>query len=362
MKKQILWISAVLLIAAGVAILKCNASDSSKNGDKSGGGSASAQPKAFGVVSAPVPSIPRAMAAEYADAQTHRTLVQAQWGGLPGKLGKSRPNEANPEGPMSFGFTADGRMLALDQVNRRLAWFNPDGGFDRSQEVSQKAPQDVAVGPDGKVAVLDRLGDKNIEILDKDGRSLGKLPLEGPGIPEGGGVTGVFMDGDKVYAEYEHGRVILIGGTDGKPATDRTDLPGRPSRDGTLWLAAGIVNAQDGRMWVSATERSTSEHRFTRELRMPMPILRILLLDSDRAGIIYTATHLGDETLDQAAGVQVVCLDPQHGEPTGRVYIPVPDDPPEEIFRSMIVLEGGGVVIAVPGGPSMDYQVYYCQS
>jgi hypothetical protein len=263
---------------------------------------------------------------------------------------------------MSFGFTSDGKMLALDQVNRRLSWFNPDGGFDRSLDVSQRAPQDVAVAPDGKVAVLDRLGDKSIEILDRNGRSVGKLPLEGPGIPEGGGVTGVFVNGDKIYAEYEHGRVILIGGTDGKPAADRTDLPGRPSRDGTLWLSAGIVSAQEGRMWVSATERSTTEHRFTRELRMPMPILRILLLDSDKVGTIYTAAHLGDETLDQAAGVQVVCLDPLRGDPVGRVYIPVPEDPPEEIFRSMIVLEAGGVVIAVPTGTGIDYQIYFCQS
>lgn len=362
MKKHLLWILPVLLIAALVAILKCTASGPARSSGAEGDQPGASSPRSFSVLSAPVPSIPRSMAAEYADATAHRTLVQAQWGGAPGRLGKSSPNEANPEGPMSFGFTADGRMLALDQVNRRLAWYNPDGGFDRAQETSQRAPQDVAVSPDGTTAVLDRLGDKNVEILDKNGRSVGKLPLEGPGIPEGGGVTGVFVDGKNVYAEVEHGRVILIGGTDGKPAADRTDLPGRPSRDGLLWLSAGIVSAEEGRMWVSATERSTTEHRFTRELRMPMPILRILLLDSDRGGTIYTAAHLGDETLDQASGVQVVCLDPQRGDPVGRVYIPVAEDPPEEYFRSMLVLEAGGVVIAIPTASGIDYQVYYCQS
>jgi hypothetical protein len=71
------------------------------------------------------------------------------------------------------------------------------------------------------------------------------------------------------------------------------------------------------------------------------------------------AAHLGDETLDNAHGVQLFCLDPDRGDPIGRTFIPVPDDP-EEMFRTMVVPDEGGVVIAVPTENGMEYRVYGC--
>jgi hypothetical protein len=361
MKKPIFWIAGAALVAAIALGFLCSTQGSaSKASRPSSSSSETPARSAFGVVTAPMPVFLPPALAELPDAQNRRTFVAAPWGSGRGDLGRTRPQEANPEAPMSFGVTRQGGMVALDQVNRRLVWFDKDGNHERDIQTTQKAPQDLVVAADGKVAVLDRLADKSVEILDSNGKPIGKLPLEGPGIPEGGGVTGVFVDGKDVYAEYEHGRVFLLGSTDGVPASERTDLPGRPSRDGKLILSAGIVDPLEGRMWVSATDRSTMDHRFTRELRMPMPILRILLLDSDLKGIIYVASHLGDDTLDGHTGVQLVCLEPQQGEPVGRTFIPVPDEP-EEIFKSMVALDDGGVMIAVPSENGIEYRVYPCE-
>ncbi|MBI5536172.1 MAG: hypothetical protein HY898_25850 [Deltaproteobacteria bacterium] len=359
MSKRSIWIlAACLFIVAALVAAQCVATPS-KSKDRRASDKTQATASAFAVVTTPLPPVGVKPVQDERDAAFSRVRVAAPWGTSAGDLGRLRPQEGNPEAPMSFAFTPDGKMVALDQVNRRLSFFNKNGQHERDIKTEQRVPQDVAVAKNGNLAVLDRLGDKDVTIVDKDGRAVGKLPLEGPGIPKTGGVTGVFVDGKDVYAEYEHGKLVLLGGVDGTVAKDRSELPGRPSRDGRLIIAAGIVQAVEGRMWVSATDRATMTHRFTRELRMAMPILRIVLLDSDLAGTIYTAAHLGDETLDTASGVQLVCLDPDKGNPIGRAFIPVPDDP-DEMFKTMTVLDEGGVVIAVPSDHGIEYRTYGC--
>src|SRR5205807_10122919 len=102
----------------------------------------------------------------------------ARWGSGPGELGRAHPQEGNPEAPMSFVPTANG-LLVLDQVNARLVRFGADGSATEVR-LTQRAPQDVAVAADGTLAVLDRLGDKDVALLAPDGRALGTLPLAGP--------------------------------------------------------------------------------------------------------------------------------------------------------------------------------------
>lgn len=279
------------------------------------------------------------------------------WGSGAGKLGKDRPDEANPEGPMSFAPLPGGGLAILDQINGRMVLTDKDGKPVKEIKVDLQAPQEIAVGKDGSMAVADRLVDKRVNVYDANGKSMGSLPLEGNKIKEGGAVSGLFVDGKNVYAENAHGILALLGSTDGKAADKQTDLFGRPSRDGTLLLSAGITNAQQGRAWVSAMKRAETRELFTRELKENVPILTISMLDSDQKGTIYIAytTELGEN--DERLVLH--CLAPTDGHILGSVEVQL-NDMPEETFREFSVADDGTVYHAEMSEQGMSYRAIHC--
>lgn len=296
------------------------------------------------------------------DASTDKrpdVFFAATWGsGRMDQLGHTRPSEANPEAPMSLTVDGSGRMYVLDQVNGRVLRVGADGKPESVIPLKQQeAAQDVAIGKDGSVAVLDRYFSKSIVMYDEKGNPLGEIPLEGEGLEETGLVTGLFVDGKDVYVEKEHGPLQRIGTTDGKPATDRGEIPGRPSRDGQSFINAGVIDVTAGRMYVSAIDRPTMQHRFTRELRQGAVIRGILMLDTDKLGTIYLATQLDK---DGSEMVILTCLEPLKGFPMGSVQLPV-NTMPEETFRDFAVLDEGGVIYSMRTEQGVSYQRYDCQ-
>ncbi len=268
-----------------------------------------------------------------------QTLGRATWGSGPGQLGRERPQEGNPEAPMSLAFDRSGNAVVVDQVNNRLARFAPDGGPRPSLPLTVQAAQDVAIAQDGTTLVLDRLVDKSVAVMDPTGKLLGELPVEGKTLKEGGGVTGVFVDGKDVYLEREHGQVVRVGDTAGKADPEQPTVPGRPSRDGQSFLSAGIVDAAAGRLFVNSIQRSTMTHRFTRELRMGGRVVQIMLLDTDKSGRVYLAMLLDRGT----PGVVLTCLDANDGNPLGMRELP-PNISADETFRELAVSDEGEVV------------------
>jgi len=264
-------------------------------------------------------------------------LAFSPWGSGPGELGRKRPQEANPEGPMSLASDPSGKILVLDQVNGRIVRLDKDGKPIDTISVPVRAAQDVATASDGSMAVLDRLGDKKIAMLGPDGKVRGMLPLEGKGIPEGGGVTGVFIDGNDIYVEREHGQLVLIGHVDGTPASDRTEIPGRPTRDGRAFVSAFLDEARPTELaYLTVNDRPSMALRFTRKVSLPVSASSIVLLDSDKGSVIYFGV-LG------AREVAVLCLDGTNGAVLGTTTLP-PNDMPEETFRDFAVLDAGGFV------------------
>lgn len=292
-------------------------------------------------------------------------VFSSPWGGQSiDQVGRNRPEEGNPEGPMSLSVDAKGRVYVLDQVNARVVKHSADGKAESAFPIGSEASQDIAIASDGKVAVLDRFSSKSVSMYDDSGALIGDLPLVGgPGkngegeIDKPGLVTGVFVDGQDVYAEREHGPLVRIGDTSGKPAEERTEIPGRPTRDGLSYINAGIIDAQLGRAYVSSIVRASMEHRFTREVRMDAMIRTILLLDSDKSGMIYFGTQVERAPNDQV--VFLICLEPEKGTPVGTVILPV-NSMPEESFRDLVVLDQGGVVYAIRSEAGVSYQHYSC--
>jgi len=72
-----------------------------------------------------------------------------------------------------------------------------------------------------------------------------------------------------------------------RAAKERPEVPGRPAGDGRTYLTAGIVDAESGMVMVTAIDRESQEHRFTRQLMLGRPVVALNALDADRSGIIY---------------------------------------------------------------------------
>lgn len=292
------------------------------------------------------------------DAGEGRVVFFSSWGGSGlDQVGRERPTEGNPVGPMSLARDNRGRIYVLDQQNRRVVRHAPDGRPEASSPVNLGAAEDLAFARDGSMVVLDRLVDKSIALYDGEGRPRGQLGLVGEGIDEPGFVTGVFVDGRDVYVEREHGPLVKVGDTTGAPAEPRTEVPGRPSQDGQSYLNAGIIDAAAGRVYVAAVDRASGAHRFTRELRMKGEVHGIVLLDSDKAGTIYFAVELHQEPATHWIVLQ--CLEPLRGTPVGGAILPA-NTMPEETFRDLTALEDGGVLLALRSLSGVSYQRYGC--
>jgi hypothetical protein len=276
------------------------------------------------------------------------SAVSAKWGSRRGELGRNRPTEGNPEGPMSFA-TAGKDLLVLDQVNGRMVRYGADGKVKGTSTIANTV-QDVAVAKDGTVALLDRLGEKTVTLTDGSGRRVGSLSL---GTNDPGLLTGVFVDGNTVYVEEGHGGLTGIGTTDGQPLSSPSTLGGRPTKDGAL-LVTGTLAASEGKLTVNAIDRRTGTLRFARQVQMPRPSSFIVLLDSDNAGVVYTGVAAG-----QPESATIACLDPTDGHVLGRVILQMSSDP-EETFRDFAVEADGTIVHAVRTADGIDYETATC--
>lgn len=284
-----------------------------------------------------------------------QVVAEFGWGNGDKKLGHSRPDEANPEAPMSLTVDPLGNVWILDQVNERLVKLDKNGKQVGTVPLSVQAGQDVVVGPDGTVMVLDRLVDKSVSLTGPDGKPRGELPLIGKGLEEGGASTGLFTDGEKIFVEREHGDSVEIGSTSGQASKERTEVPGRPAGDGRTYLTAGIVDGASGTVMVTAIDREPQAHRFTRQLSMGQPVVALNALDADRSGVIYLGTVLelpGSTAEAPMFGIAVLCLDPLDGRPLGQTRFAA-NTMPEETFRELTVLPEGGVLFLerTPAGP-----------
>ena len=162
-----------------------------------------------------------------AAATSSTVLVKASWGSGPGQIGRSQPAEANPEVAASFSATSDGDLVVLDKVNGRIVRYSRDGRLKGSIAAPLTEPQELLVGSDGSMLVMDRLVDERVAVLDPNGKELGQIPITGDGLKYGGSATGLFEDEDGIYVENEHSQVIRIGDREGNPDPERPTLDGR---------------------------------------------------------------------------------------------------------------------------------------
>lgn len=272
-------------------------------------------------------------------------VAEFTWGSGPNSLARSRPQEGNPEAPMSLAVDRAGTTWVVDQVNGRLVAIDAQGRR-RAVPLPVQEAQDITTSRDGRVLVMDRLVDKAVAVLGPDGATQGELGLVGKGLREGGAATGVFVDGDDVYVEREHGDLVRVGSTAGAADSERPEVPGRPSRDGKLYLSAALGDRATGAVLVTAIDRPSKAHRYTRQLTRGSRALQVTLLDTDASGIIYLGLvrQVPGTSPEAPRWLQeVLCLEPNAGALVGRIELPV-NEGPEETFRELAVPDEGGVL------------------
>ena len=213
--------------------------------------------------------------------------------------------------------------------------------------------QDLAIAVDGTTVLLDRLVDKKITLLSPSGRRVGELALP-EGVGETGLLTGLFVDGDDVYVEKEHGALVRIGTTDGKPSAEPKSLQGRPSKDGALLLSATLTDAAAGLTAVNAFDRKAGALRFARQVSFARPAHSVALLDSDAKGIIYLGVWAGT-----GSQVHVACMDPSDGHVLGRVVVPL-SETPEEALRDFAVRPDGTIVSSYRTDDGVELRTARC--
>lgn len=278
------------------------------------------------------------------------------WGSGQSGLARDRPEEANPEAPMSLLATEDGAII-LDQLNGRVVHVDKKGKFVREDRLHVQAAQEMARGPNGELAVMDRLVSKEVEIFDKTGRSIGTLPLEGKGIDNGGATSGLFVSGGKVYAEREHSVVIELGSLSGQVSTERTVLSGRPTRDGTALLSAGRGDADHSHIWVNSFDIARKTMRWARDVGLGISVRQILFLETDAKGTVYLATELARS--DEDVSTLLLCMSGADGHVLGQVSVPT-NTMPEETFRDFSVRDDGTVLYVHRTEQGSNYLEFHC--
>jgi len=290
-----------------------------------------------------------------------KLMLKAGWGTGPGQVGRRGGKESNPEGPMGLAVDDLGNLLILDQVNGRVSRFGPGGEPLSSLRLRGTTAQDLLVTSDGKTAVLDRLGkEPGMELHQPGGGPPRTVPILKEGIKEGGAVTGIFSDEDGFYVEDQHDDLVRVADRSGNPDKAPKKIPGRPTRDGKLYLKAGIIDRASGRLYVQAHGKD-GKLAWETPVTLTMPVLHILLLDSDSGGNVYLGAEVGREdpkTFELTDTATVLVRLSGAGQVTGTLTLPPTTADPAETFRPIIVGNDGSIYHMVVGKEGISVRVY----
>ncbi len=215
-------------------------------------------------------------------------LIQVPWGVGRSDLGRFEGDEAASEGPMSFAVGGDGTFWFLDQTRMRLVQFDDQAGMLRDVPLGSDTFQDFELMQDGSFVLLDRLARRILVVLDAAGNHVRDVSVEGPGIPEGGGVTGMLADADGIWLEFNHTERVRV--LDGQLLPCKREVVrGRAFRPGVELL--GALDGRGGALvWTEDRNRGNASQ--SRSISAKYDIARIVWLETDSTGDVHAVFHL----------------------------------------------------------------------
>ncbi len=286
-----------------------------------------------------------------------RQTTTIGFGDGPLALGRRRDPETAAVGPSAISVGRSGEVLINDPVHGRLLRLDGKGKPIGTIKLPSQTVDDLLALPDGSVAALDRLGEKTVWRVNSDGKTLGEFAVEGSGLREAASATGVFADPDGgLFVEVGHKSLVRIDG----PSGERQTLPGRPRRDGGIYLRGAIADRKAGIVRLEALLRD-GVSAWAVNLPYGAPVLRIVLLDSDRAGNAYVGATVGLEAASPPYAIVeeklvIIAVDPA-GTPRGTLTLPG-RGATEETFRELSVGDDGTLYRMVTSDEGVRVETY----
>ncbi len=242
-------------------------------------------------------------------------LVTLPWGEGPGQVGISRPGEGLARAPEALAVAPDGRIAVLDSVNRRVVTLTPGGEVQTAFALPLRTPRFLAVD-DEAIHVLDSDEDRQLLTFDWDGGARSSRSFN----PEEGTVTGLFSRHGCAFVETEHSRVVSedrVAGT-AEAAADAAgprnnsfagvESPGRPIA-GRSPVFAQARFARGERPHVRISDATGSpEGTVEVEFAPDADLEHLVSLDGDRSGEVILGARLARPrpTEDGVAALVVV--------------------------------------------------------
>lgn len=265
-------------------------------------------------------------------------VVRAKFGSGPDDIGILTPQEANPEGPMSFAIGEDGDIYILDQVNSRIQCFKK-GKRLKTISIPSNTFMDIALTQDGKIALLDNLVKKSVYILDSEGKTLNIIPLEGRLIPYAPEVTEIMYvkkgEFSGIWAIVGD-RSVRIAMPDGTTDTNRISVPGTFSWDGRRLFKVEKLGDATAVIYRSEQD-SLSKWEPEITVSFNMYIVHLLGIWDDSSGRIYLGATLEDRNNKHFNTIAILT---HEGKELRRVNLFV-QKMPHEIYRSVRVSHEG---------------------
>ncbi|MGB9763739.1 MAG: hypothetical protein ACPLZD_00070 [Candidatus Saccharicenans sp.] len=269
-------------------------------------------------------------------------ILRAKVGSGPDELGVITPVEANPEGPMSFALSSTGEIYVLDQTNSRIQVFK-DGHRIKSIQLPNKSFSDLELLPGGLMALLDSEVEKAVLILDAKGSVVNSISLVQKEIKEPGAVVGIYFkekgSWPGLWGQMDNSSVLLAG-SDIKPSSEFTVLPGLISLNGQRLFKIEFESEKQ----ISILRSSENLKNWTQfRINFMLPLGQVYGLWEDYRGNIYLAINLYDQ---EKEANEVVVLNPE-GKELGRVAMFIPTSPNEIYYPVRITPDGSIYQLAI---------------
>ncbi len=274
-----------------------------------------------------------------------RIALRTTWGTGPRQLGRKQAAESAPEGPASFIVDDAGRAFVLDQVNLRIQVYK-DGKRLRSIPLPADTFEDIALMPDGSIAVLDRFSRKTVRVMDAQGQLLSEVNLEGPSVSEGGAVTGLFARDDGLWVEVAHGRLVRITDASGQADAQRPWEAGRFMASSSKVLSAALDGRYAAKLITRPAVAGKAVGQRLARVEFDQRLAHLTALESDAAGNVYLGAltvrrrqSAPYDVLEQRSQVVIVSA---AGQELRRVALPAPVTA-LEFLRSVRVSPNGTI-------------------
>lgn len=158
-------------------------------------------------------------------------LLKGDWGSADLQFGINRAGWL--PGPMSIAADVDDNIYILDQENKRVQRYLPDGSFISNIDIDSSTYEDLALDENGFIYLLDAVENHFVKKINKTGEVIKTYPISKKIEP----ISGIVISEGQVYVEVEHNRLFKVASAS---QSDQADFTADASLNGDGGVEASI--------------------------------------------------------------------------------------------------------------------------